>query len=421
MKANPIIKITVILLLIDKVFAMNSIEVNKSSIGLSNEGIFGGKINSEIRKDNYIPLNNHGYFYNKTYIEYSYNKTITLNTNLRVLNDELSSLENYKLCIEPEFKMSLQTNRTQMNIQGGYINDITIGEGLTVKNMSNSGAVLTINKNKMVYHGGIFTKGYGENEDIYWIGLTPIRIPIKIVALIMNTQSSNNFKPFTMNRYYISGYLLNSIKIYMPGTLLYGEYGLKLNKKRDVDGIIEKSAKIANAGMFGIKVDKILNKITLNGCTELRIYQKGFVPVTGVKIARFDKFWNEADSRNNWIDFFDSRETSYWIYLKFNIDWHFNNYWNLFINNEMLMFYSNQDEAIVYNINEGAIVKYKPSTNFYRVGIRFDISQEINVEMYLSNKLINYTQGTEGYFTQWGQRFVANKEPYFEVRLEWKY
>lgn len=405
----------------------NAVETtNKIAIHLNNEGSLGGKANSEFWRNDGLPLNNHGFFYNSSQLECSLLNTITIKTRLRVWNPELSLFDRYEYLFEPEIALALRTKHFETFIRGGYINDFTLGNGLTVKDFSNSGAIADMHWNKWSGSAGIFTRGYGVLEDLYWMSLNRGSIPLKITALVSNTQGTVMMGSFGGERYYLSGYLLPSMGVNVPCGVFYAEYGFKLNRHKNIAGLIEESPGNAHAGLFGFKTDYHGKRFSFDGCMEFRAYRKGFIPVTGVDMSRFNTFWDEDDSRANWIDFFDSRETSYWAYTRIHADCLVYNNWRFFVRDELLYFCSTQKEAVVYPaqydgpIYEGAVLAYKPSTHFYAVGIRYKVTRGVTGEISIGNKLTNgIWMGKDMSYTQWGQRFIAADCPFWEVRIKW--
>jgi hypothetical protein len=347
---------------------------------------------------------------------------------LRVWNPELSEFDRYEYLFEPDITLSFKLKHFETFIRGGYINDVTLGNGLTMKDFTNSGAIVDVHWNNWTGSAGIFARGYGFLDDLYWLSLSQGSIPLEITGLINNTQGTMMGGLFSGDRYYLSGYLLPGTKINIPCGLLYAEYGFKLTRQRNVAGLIEASPQSAHAGLIGFKTDYQGSRFTFDGCMELRAYQKGFIPVTGVDISRFNTFWDEDDSRANWFDFFDSRETSFWAYTRINAACRIYGNWRFFIRDEILYFYSKQKEAVVYPTQydgpmyDGSIFTYKPSTHFYTVGIRCEVVQGVTGEISIGNKLINGVwMGYDIPYTQWGRRFIASDRPFWEVRLKWKF
>lgn len=288
--------------------------IDKISILIENEGTIGSK-SMELSDSRNEPLNNHGFFYNCLSLEFSYLNSVGLKTHLRLLNDELSALDNYSFFFEPEFTLNLKINNLKTTFRGGYINDLTLGNGLTVKDLSNSGGIIGAQWNGWSCGAGIFARGYSYNEDLIWANLQQPFIPIELIVLCINTQGTKTSNFYQSNKH-ISGYLLPNFQFKFPWGIFYAEYGLKLDYRRNVEGLIEECKKYTNAGMIGFKADNSWKRISFNGCVEIRAYEKGFIPLTGIDEGfRFERFWKEQDSRANWVDFYDSRETSLWAYL----------------------------------------------------------------------------------------------------------
>ena len=397
------------------------------NIHLKNEGTIGGKTNSEFLQPQDEPLNNHGFFYTGSSITFLLMNTITMNMCLRVWNEELSVFDRYKYLFEPEVALSFKKNKLETLFRGGYINNVTLGSGLTVKDFSNSGAIVKAQWKKLLGSAGIFSRGYGSIEDLYWVTLGHKIIPFELTMLCMNTQGTEINGLFGSKGYYITSYLLPNLSFKINGGLLYAEYGFKLNAQKNAVDIIEESPQKAHAGLVGFKTDHHGRRLTLNGCLELRAYQKGFIPVTGVDLSRFNNFWDEDDSRANWIDFFDSRETSYWVYLRIDADCRVYGRWYIFVRDEILYFYSKQKEAVIYPSYDsalshvGAIVQYKPSSHYYKIGIKFVFIRGVSAEVSIGNKLINNWGLYDSPYSQWGQRFIATNYPFGETRIIWNF
>jgi hypothetical protein len=166
--------------------------------------------------------------------------------------------------------------------------------------------------------------------------------------------------------------------------------------------------------------------MTFSGNAELRASQKGFIPVTGVKMERFTRFWNEGDSRANWVDFFDSRKDFLWAYANFDLSYSLSDHWRIFLRDELLYFKSKQKEVTVFpiyvgkdSIIDGGIVRYEPSTNYYNIGICFVPMKYVFVEAAVKNKLISWEGLNAALHGQRGQRFFPMSRPFFEIRVMW--
>lgn len=394
---------------------------------LTNEGFIGGKAGTQFWRNHNVPLNNHGYLYNGTLLESSFHNALTLKTRFRVWNGEMSVFDQYNYQFEPELILHLKGKKVETVIHGGYLNDITLGSGLTVKDFTNSGAKVLTHWNKWTANAGILAKGYGISEDLYWAGLDHGVVPLSLTVLVKNTQGTYLFGNLYENQYYISVYFLPDIKITLPFGSLYGEYGFKLDRRKNVSGIIEESPEKAHAGLLGFKSTYHGRRLIVNGCIEFRTYRKGFIPVTGVDPSMFGTLWDEDNSRANWIDFFDSRRTSYWGYLHMDAEFRLFDTWRIFSRNELLYFHSRQTNAIVYPSAyngitfDGGIMRYTPSTIFYAAGIRYLFFKKVAAEIFISNKLINTWECSDFTTTQWGQRFIASDQPFGEARLQWHF
>lgn len=400
---------------------------SKVAFHLHNTGTLGGKIDSDPLAHRGEPLNNHGYFYNGSLLQCSVSDKVALKTQVRIWNEELSVNDQYRFRVEPEIALHLRARTWETNFRGGFFDSVTIGSGLTLKDFSNSGAIVDVRWNKLMGSAAIFSRGYGSKEDIYFIGLHPLVIPLKVTALVIYTQGVESVGLFTGNRYYLTGYLLPDFEYASPVGKVYAEYGFKYAKSMNVKAIIEESPMSAHAGLIGFTKNHAIGRLTMDGCLELRAYQKGFIPVTGVDESRFVNLWHEDDSRANWIDFFDSRETSFWTYAQVNADILICGGFRLFFHDEMLYFHSKQKEVIVYPYYNsgsgfnGAVMRYKPSTNFYSAGVRYIVYRGISGELSIGNKLINHWQFYITPYSQWGQRFIASDRPFFEGRIRWNF
>ncbi len=392
-----------------------------------NEGIFGGKARIYLKESDIKTLNNHGYFYNGTHLKFSLGNTLSLHTRLRIWNDELSSYDRFQSRFEPETHLSFTVNKLIASFHGGFINKFTLGSGLTLKDFSDPGAIVAIKGNEWSGSAGIFTRGYGILEDLYWFSLTANVIPLRLNALVINTQGMPLVGTFYSNQHYLSGFLLPNITIQVPSGSLYAEYGFKLTHQNGVDNLIENTPNTAHAGLVGYKTAIQKGPVSVDGCFELRTYRKGFIPVTGVDLSRHTTFWDQNDSRANWIDFFDSRETSNWVYTRITAECDIYKKLSVFIKDELLYFRSRQKEAIVYpSVSDdtwynGAVMRYNPSSHYYAAGIRYAFFPQAYVELSIGNKLLNKWEDDYFSYSQWGQRFIASDKPYGEVRLEWNF
>ena len=398
-----------------------------AAFSIVNDGSLGGRAKQNFWRLSKGPLNNHGFFYNGSRITCSLLETITIGTWVRVWNEELSVIDRYRVVLEPELSLSYRFLNLATQFRGGYLNDFTLGQGLTLKDFSNSGAQVNLRWNEWNGQVSVFTRGYGYSEDVYSFSLHRQSIPVELNGLLINTQGTYPTGTLTGNRSYISGYVLPNLTFTIPFGQVYAEYGIKMDRRRNVEDRIENAPQTAQAGLIGCVAECRNRRLFVHGQTEFRVYQKGFIPVTGVDLSRFVTFWDENDSRANWIDFFDSRRTSYWWYLNIETEFSFWKNWRLFARDELLWFRSRQKEAVVYpsSLNgsrfDGAIFRYVPSSNYYSAGIRHQPLRNVSVQLSLGNKLIN----NWGYYifpyAQWGQRYIASPRPYWEVRVLWHF
>jgi hypothetical protein len=397
-----------------------------SRLDFNCSGIFGGKLDNRIVGMQDESLNNHGYLYTYGVVAYHFNESVKVQTRLRILNDELSNGDEYKYYFEPELELSYRAGKCETAFNGGYIDNFTLGQGLTVKDFSQSGAIGKVRINGWNTSVGIFSSGYGQAEDLYWCDIGNNAVPAKLSILLINKQGPMSNIPFGKGQYYVTGYLLPSFEYRVPPVTLYAEYGFKHNRSSEADDVFDKAPQNAHAGLIGMKTDCRTRRFICDGCIELRACQNGFVPVTGAEIRRFGHFWNENDSRANWVDFFDSREDFYWAYARLNLRFIATSRWHVFFRDELLYYYSKQKEAIVFPGTyfeefslDGGIVKYKPSTNFYTIGVTFFPVPGVVVETSVKNKLINNPGLWTSIYSQWGQRFFATDHPFFEARAIW--
>jgi hypothetical protein len=400
------------------------------AVHFSNSGILGTKINETTFVPGEVPLTNHGYFYSCSNIRYSLRDLAVIKTRLRILNEEFSCSDEFRPQFEPEIELCYKTKRSTVALRGGYIDHFTLGHGLTIKEFSQSGAIGTITYDKWRVSGGIFTLGYGFDEDLNLLTAEHEGFPIKLSALAIIKRGVNPDYQFNGNQYYMTGYLLPGYEYTFKKLTVYAEYGYKINKSRNVDKfIIEDSPSNAQAGLVGIKTDFQKKHMDFKGCMELRASQKGFIPVTGVNIDRFAKFWNENDSRANWVDFFDSRKDFFWWYMNIDLNVRLSVHWRIFFRDEVLYFYSRQKELTIFSPEEdphfldsmtvAGIARYEPSTNFYNIGICFLPVKGVSIEFSAKNKLINEQGVDASRYEQLGQRFFPTEHPFFEARAIW--
>jgi hypothetical protein len=391
-------------------------------------GMFGGKLNKEsLLNSEESGLRNHGYFYSCVNASYSYRDMAILKTRLRLLDEELSINDDYLAEFEPEINLAYKTKRSAFSLSGGFIDDFTLGQGLTIKDFSQSGAIGTFASGSWEGSGGVFTSGYGEEEDLYWMTCRRGAFPLKLSAFALREQWAESRE--WGGHYYVNGYLLPGFEYTLKNLTFYAEYGYKIRKSAIKS--LSLGPKTASAGLAGIKANVQKKRIAAAGCIELRASQKGFIPVTGVNIDRFAKFWNENDSRANWVDFFDSNEDFYWIYANIDLSIPLSTHWSVFIRDELLYFQSKQKDLIFLPDsavnsqssfrpdNGGAIIKYKPSTNYYNIGISFSAGKGISAEVSVKNKLMN-GNGSDAYtFSKVKMRFFAMDRPFLDVRAIW--
>jgi hypothetical protein len=399
----------------------SSIENPAAAIHFDCSGMLGGKLNRSTFTSDSAILRNHGYFYSCINARYSYNDIASVKTRFRLLNDELSKNDEYVPQFEPEIDLSYKAKSIQYSLLGGFIDHFTLGEGLTIKDFSQSGAFGTIGCRVLEVSAGIFTSGYGKNEDIYLLTAKHCGFPIKFSSFMLREQRLESDK----DGYYNLIYALPGFEYKYKGLTFYAEYGYKIQEIHDLQGLFTNCPQKASAGLAGIKADFQKKAFAVSGCLELRASQKGFIPATGVEIAKFAKFWNENDSRANWVDFFDSQEDFYWVYATIDLSVPLFRHCSAFLRDELLYFSSSQKLLLpqsadtLTSMEYPGILSYQPSTHVYNIGIRFDPLSGVSIEASVKNKLMNKLGFNACTYNQWGQRFFVTESPFFEARVIW--
>lgn len=393
-------------------------------LSVSTRGFITGKIQEFDIYQSSSELNNHGAFYSEITPALYFNKSNFLSVGFYIMNEEFSEID--KFSISPLIYANIGNDKTdssiKWNIKSGILPYTTIGCGLTIKDFRQIGTQASLSVENLNSLITLWAQGYTRQEDIYWLRVFHERFPIKLNVLVWNIQGKNNLQ-FNKQEYYISIYALPYIQKRWRNFDLYLEYGYKYKMENEVSYLYDYSPHEAHALMYGVSyMDTLFNfKVAVN--PEFRYYGKGFIPNTGAS----DKFLGSLDSwyhsTNNWVDFFNSKEKSIWLYSRFFIETPSLAGFSAYFHDELL-YYNSSQETILADVDSTnkTFMSFNPSTNFYKAGIKYSMGDYINISFNISNQLINHDVFLEGQYknTQYMERFYPTDKLFFELLLQWQ-
>jgi hypothetical protein len=322
--------------------------------------------------------------------------------------------------VEPaiDLEISNSSKTHTLSFTGGYFNNLTIGNGLTVKDLSYPGARLNYNNNLFELFFGYLTKGYSVNEeDIDFFGIRSSIIPISLNAICITYGEVNRYE-LTSNQLYNAYYLLPEAHYNILNLTFYTEAGIRLLAQRNTESLTTQQKKSCFAGLVGLKYDNTFKRLGIKTTLEYRYYQKEFIPSTSVGEKINLNIWDYDQKLNNWIDFFDSNRKSQWYFFDIDLNYKIFKWLYLFCQNEFLFCKTQQKTAINKNVN--LFYFYYPSTNYYDAGFRFYMQNKIQINISMSNKLLSNDiyDGFDSYL-QIGKRFYPLEKPYLNVFAKW--
>lgn len=368
-------------------------------------------------------LHNHGALYGEVIPRLYYNKSNFISLGFALKNYEFSEYDriSFSLLVYVNVGNDSTDSFFRWNIKSGILPYSTVGCGLTIKDFKRIATQASISLGDFNFMTTLWSQGYKTFEDIYRFKLFHEKFPIKLNVLFW-TISGKHYR-FNSEQYYYSFYVLPYVQKKWKNFDFYLEYGYKYKKEKGVSSLYDYSPHEAHALLYGVKyIDTLFNfKIAIN--PEFRYYGKGFIPNTGVT----EKFLSNLDtwyhSTNNWIDFFNSKEKSVLLYSRFYIETPSLKGFSIYFHDELLYFHSSQ-KAILAKIEFGdtTFMAFNPSTNFYKVGLKYSLLNYISVSFNISNQLINRDPFlNRGYInTQYMERFYPMDKLFFELLLQWQ-
>lgn len=394
-------------------------------LSISTKGFVTGKFQSANFEKSTTKLNNHGAFYGEVTPELYYNKSNFLSLGFFLENEEFSEYSRFRFSplIYANIGNDTANSFFKWSVKTGTLPYITVGNGLTFKDFRQIGIHSSLSIKGFNSLFTLWAQGYTQAEDIFRLDLFHERFPIKLNLIFWPIQGHKYLDyAFESDQKYYSFYILPYVFKEWKDFDFYLEYGYKYKKEKEVSYLYDYSPHEAHALLFGISyVDTLFNfKITVN--PEFCYYGKGFIPNTGVSSEFLGNLDTWYHSTNNWIDFFNSREKSIWLYSRFYIETPTFAGFSIYFHDELLYFHSTQKTIIAEFYNTKSFMAFNPSTNFYKAGIKYFLGNIINVSFNISNQMINidpfFNQNI--YSSQYMERFYPADELFFELLLQWK-
>jgi len=388
-------------------------------LSISTRGFITGKFR-DFNLDNPVSgLNNHGAFYSEVIPGLYYNKSNFLSLGFYLKNDEFSVRD--WISFSPLFYANIGNDSSdsffRWNVRSGMLPFTTVGCGLTIKDFRQIGTQGSISLGDFSLLTNIWAQGYTKNEDIIWFNMSYEKFPVRLNAILWNIGESVN--PFESGmRYYFIIYALPYVEKRWRNFDFYLEYGYKYKERKNTSAPHE-----AHALLYGLSyTDTLFNfKVTVN--PEFRYYGKGFIPNTGVS----EKFFGSLDtwyhSTNNWVDFFNSKEKSIWLYLKLYLETPSFKGFSIYFHDELLIFKSSQKTILAkMQFDTDTYLAFNPSTNFYKAGLKYTLLNFINISFNISNQLLNVDPFMRSLikYRQYMERFYPTDKLFFELLLQWQ-
>jgi hypothetical protein len=317
------------------------------------------------------------------------------------------------------------TKRAGWSLALGELEPMTIGQGLTIKDFRQVGGAGAIKLKDFSLSAIFWAQGYQNPEDMAAIGVSQALnvLNVGLNALFWDIQGIPDGITFQYwTQYYASLYLLPNFSINLPWARLYAEYGFKRKWENNVESFFNATPNLAHGLCVGIVFEDTIFGVGIKINQEFRHYTKGFIPATGVRSEYMVSLENEYYSQNNWIDFFTSQEKSSWYYHYISLESPSLKGFNLYVANELLYYASPQD-TIVRSIQDvTTIFSYRPSTNYFWIGIRYAVKDFALLSLSVSNRLLNQAPGGNYAVpnSQYMRRFCPAQHPFLDFRVRWK-
>ena len=408
------------------IYSSESILTPDPHLSISTKGFVTGKFRDFGFNNPPYELYNHGAFYGEVIPGLYFNKSNFLSLGFILKNHEFS--EDDWFSFSPLIYANVGNDSTdsffKWNFKSGILPYSTVGCGLTIKDFKRIATQASLSVGGFNFMTTLWAQGYTTLEDIYRFKLFHEKFPIKLNVLFWNIQGTGSWSySFNTNQYYYCFYALPYIQKEWRNFDFYLEYGYKYKKEKGVSDLYGYSPHEAHGLLYGVKyIDTLFNfKIAIN--PEFRYYGKGFIPNTGIT----EKFLSNLDtwyhSTNNWIDFFNSKEKSVWLYSKFFIETPSLKGFSIYFHDELLYFRSSQKTILVeQEFGDTTFMAFNPSTNFYKAGLKYSILNYISVSFNISNQLINKDPFLDRNYanTQYMERFFPTDKLFFEILLQWQ-
>ncbi len=303
-------------------------------------------------------------------------------------------------------------DRDAWSVAAGKIPRTTLGTGLTLKDFHGFGGGLAARIGQNTIAGNYWGTGYTNENKFAFLGYSRNTGVSRggVNALLMLEKHGDP-----------RVYLLPCLWIGDSRLHVYAEYGYK-QAWNSYDGF-ERSSELGDqthAVNVGFGYTDTLWGFPLRVNPELRYYMKNFIPESNVDKDYLTDAEHEYSTTNNWVDFFDSNDNSFWYYHLIEIEtprlWNF----AIFGVNELLWFESAQN-TITVNHPEYTIFQYRPSTNYYTCGLRYYLDDFAVMRLAVTNRMLNENPEFRIVSTnsQYKTRFVPSEKPVIELNIHW--
>jgi len=374
--------------------------------------------------------NNHGSIWGVTDLYAGFDSLNCIKLSAELSTPDFSTVDSFHL--QPRLKLKIgkhsKKRPMQWEMQIGTLDLLTVGHGLTIKDFRQIGATGNLSTEEFKFYTALLGQGYKVDEDILIFGIdhTWKKVTAGLNSVIWRIQGISDKISFRYwDQYYLSTYILPTFSFILPDFQLYLETGLKLIDEKDVDNYFNSTENVAYAFLSGVKYSTTFFNINISINPEIRFYSKGFIPVTGLDKRHLISLDHKILSQNNWIDFFDSHEKSFWYYHSIYIESPPIKDFSLFAKNELLLFNSSQDTLTRIVENEKVILSYSPSTSYYWAGIKYDLNSFTNIKVQISNHMLNKDHAAvynyEEYGHQYMRRFYVTETPLLELLIDWHF
>ena len=395
---------------------------------IQSKGYFSGQISTSGIPSLENNTNNHGSIFGAVGILAGLDSINCIKSSFELSSPNFSETDSFYLKPRMQLRIGKKWNKKplQWSMNLGGLDRTTVGYGLTIKDFRQIGASGNFSANNLTLSFMFFGQGYKVDEDMLVLGgdYSKDHFSAGLNTILWRIQGASQYSSFSYwDQYYISTYILPSFSVTLPKFQFYLEPGFKIISERYTSSYFPQSEDFSYAFLSGIKYTDILFKTKISINPEIRFYSKGFIPVTGVDTRHLSSLEQKWFSQNNWIDFFDSREQSFWYYHSIEVESPSYRNFSVFAKNELLYFNSKQDTLVRTYEGEKIILSYHPSTSYYWVGLKYTVSFFTTIKFMISNHMLNRNYDEiydyEEYGHQYMRRFYAARDPLLELLVDW--